>query len=68
MGKDGAPAPLSKQIIEASLEGEIQVNLDECETNLISGCLDGEARKKIKSEQSTFELETLRNRKGGYIS
>ena len=40
-GKDGALMPLIKQIIEASLEGEMQAHLDGCEADGVNNRRNG---------------------------
>lgn len=61
VGVAGALTPLIKQIIEASLEGEIEAHLynsDDGENNRRNGKL----KKTIKSDIGSFELETPRDR------
>lgn len=65
-GKDGVLTPLIKQILEASLEGEMQAHLEECEDHDITNRRNGKSRKQIKTEQGSFELETPRDRDGSF--
>ncbi len=61
VGVAGALTPLIKQIIEASLEGELEAHLnisDESENNRRNGKL----KKTVKSDVGSFELETPRDR------
>lgn len=65
MGSDGALAPLIKQIIEGSLEGELDAHLnglDDSENNRRNGKL----KKIVKSDVGAFELETPRDRNGTF--
>lgn len=65
VGADGALTPLIKQIIEASLEGELDAHLNEpevCESNRRNGKL----KKTMKSHLGSFELETPRDREGSF--
>jgi putative transposase len=65
VGADGALTPLIKQIIEASLEGELDAHLNEseaCKNNRRNGKL----KKTMKSHLGTFELETPRDREGSF--
>jgi putative transposase len=61
VGVEGALTPLIKQIIEASLEGELEAHLnnsDDGENNRRNGKL----KKTVKSDVGSFELETPRDR------
>lgn len=64
LGRDGALTPLIKQIIEASLEGELTAHLanDESAGNRRNGKLI----KQVKSNVGSFELETPRDRSGSF--
>ena len=64
IGQGGALTPLIKQIIEASLEGEIEAHLqgEDTEPNRRNGKL----RKVVKSDSGAFELETPRDRNGSF--
>ena len=63
-GKDGILTPLIKQIIEASLEGEIEAHLSE--TRELNNRRNGKASKQVKTGTESFELETPRDRAGSF--
>jgi len=65
-GKGGVLTPLIKNIIEASLEGEMQAHLDECEMGGQPNRRNGKSRKQVKIDSGTFELETPRDRDGSF--
>jgi transposase-like protein len=60
-GKDGAFAPLLKEILEASLEGEMEGHLDE-EERAAGNRKNGKTSKKLKTADGTIDLETPRDR------
>jgi len=60
-GRDGAFAPLLKDILEAALEGEIEGHLDEEERSAGSR-KNGKTSKKLKTADGTIDLETPRDR------
>lgn len=60
-GKDGAFAPLLKDILEAALEGEMESHLDEEERGN-GNRKNGKTSKKLKTADGTLELETPRDR------
>lgn len=65
VGAEGALTPLIKQIIEASLEGELEAHLNtlnDAENNRRNGKL----KKTMKSNVGAFELETPRDRNGTF--
>lgn len=64
LGEDGIVTPLIKQILEASLEGEMGHHLEECSTTNISNRRNGKSRKQVKLGVGSFELETPRDRDG----
>jgi len=64
LGQGGALTPLVKQIIEASLEGEIEAHL--AEDSAVNNRRNGKSKKTIKSNTGTFELETPRDRIGNF--
>jgi transposase-like protein len=64
IGQGGALTPLIKQIIEASLEGEIEVHLQGEEAG--PNRRNGKLRKVVKSDSGAFELETPRDRNGSF--
>jgi putative transposase len=66
IGENGILTPLIKQIIEASLEGEMESHLEQCESETISNRRNGRSRKTMKSASGTFELDTPRDRSGTF--
>lgn len=66
MGKEGIVTPLIKQIIEASLEGEMAAHLAACTQAGTSNRRNGKLSKQVKSGSGTFELETPRDRHGSF--
>lgn len=64
-GKDGILTPLIKQIIEASLEGELEAHLSEKQGE-ISNRRNGKTSKLLKTGTESFELETPRDRAGTF--
>lgn len=65
-GSGGILTPLIKQIIEASLEGEMDNHLEQCNTSGISNRRNGKSRKEMKSGDGSFELETPRDRESSF--
>ncbi len=62
-GKDGVLTPLVKQLTEAALEAELDSHLaDEVRSNR----RNGKSKKKVKSANGAFELETPRDRAGTF--
>jgi len=64
LGKDGVATPLLKRILEASLEGEIEVHV--ADTKSQSNRRNGKTSKVVKSDSGAFELETPRDRNGTF--
>lgn len=61
LGKDGAFAPMLKQFLEATLQAEMDVYLDEEERQ--SGIKrNGKGTKTIKSAEGTFQIDTPQDR------
>jgi putative transposase len=60
-GKDGAFAPLLKDILEAALDGEMEGHLDEQE-RASGNRKNGKTSKKLKTAEGTIDLETPRDR------
>lgn len=56
--------PLMKQILEAALEGEMDAHMQE-ERN-VGNRRNGKLRKRVKSKEGAFELETPRDRHGTF--
>ena len=65
LGSDGALTPLIKQIVEASLEGELDAHLTDLEEPS-NNRRNGKSKKTVKSHVGTFELETPRDRNGSF--
>ena len=65
-GKDGILAPLIKRIVEASLEGELDVHLSESKEAGLSNRRNGNGSKKLRTEYGEIELSTSRDRAGTF--
>ena len=64
-GKDGAFAPLLKDILEAAMEGELENHLDE-EERSTGNRKNGKTSKKLKTADGTIDLETPRDRAASF--
>lgn len=64
-GKDGAFAPLLKDILEAAMEGELENHLDE-EERSTGNRKNGKTSKKLKTADGTIDLETPRDRSASF--
>ncbi len=62
-GKDGALAPLIKQLTEAALQAEIDSHLTQ---DLVKNRKNGSSSKTMKSEVGSFELDVPRDRAGTF--
>jgi len=62
-GKDGALAPLIKQLTEAALQAEIESHLTQ---DLVKNRKNGTSSKTMKSEIGNFELDVPRDRAGTF--
>ena len=62
-GKDGALAPLIKQLTEAALQAEIESHLTQ---DLVKNRKNGTSSKTMKSEIGSFELDVPRDRAGSF--
>ena len=62
-GKDGALAPLIKQLTEAALQAEIESHLTQ---DLAKNRKNGSSSKTMKSEVGSFELDVPRDRAGTF--
>ncbi|HKM18736.1 MAG TPA: IS256 family transposase [Aliarcobacter sp.] len=62
-GKDGALAPLIKQLTEMALQAELETHLSQ---DLEINRKNGFSSKTMKSSNGTFELETPRDRNGSF--
>ena len=65
-GQGGVLTPLIKQIIEASLEVEIEHHMDECEQAKIKNRRNGKMSKTVQTAQGPVDLETPRDRAGTF--
>ena len=64
-GKDGIFTPLTKQIIELALEGELEAHLSE-ENRALGNRKNGKVSKRVKTGTGSFELETPRDRDASF--
>jgi transposase-like protein len=62
-GKDGALAPLIKQLTEMALQAELETHLSQ---DLERNRKNGTSPKTMKSANGTFELDTPRDRNGSF--
>jgi putative transposase len=62
-GKDGALAPLIKQLTEAALQAEIESHLTQ---DLNKNRKNGTSSKTMKSDVGNFELDVPRDRNGSF--
>jgi len=65
-GKDGVLAPLIKQLVEASLEAELDSHITQDIFNGNKNRKNGKTTKTIKSTTGNFELNTPRDRAGSF--
>ncbi len=65
-GKDGILTPLIKEILEASLEGEMDKHLADCKTENEANRRNGRQRKTIKTGTGCFDIATPRDRNGSF--
>ena len=64
-GDDGVFTPLIKQVLEASLEGELDTHLDQGKSTKRNR-RNGRTQKNLKSSLGTFEISTPRDRDGSF--
>jgi putative transposase len=64
-GVDGIFTPLIKEVLEASLEGELETHLSR-EKIKRSNRRNGHTQKNLKSSLGTFEISTPRDRDGSF--
>ncbi len=64
-GKDGAFAPLLKDILEAAMEGELENHLDE-EERAAGNRKNGKTPKRLKTSDGTIDLDTPRDRSASF--
>lgn len=65
-GKDGILAPLIKQIVEASLEGELDAHLAAEKEKGRPNRRNGKAGKRLRTEYGPIDLSTSRDRAGSF--
>jgi len=65
-GEGGILTPMIKQIVEASLEGEMETHLEQCAQTGTRNRRNGKTQKTIKSASGEFVLETSRDRDGSF--
>jgi putative transposase len=65
-GKEGILTPLIKELLEASLEGELDAHLLECKSDSIANRRNGKLSKRMLSDTGNFELQTPRDREGSF--
>ena len=65
-GKDGVLAPLIKQILEASLEGELENHVRQSRSYGSKNRKNGKGKKKVKTGHGTIEVQTVRDRAGTF--
>jgi len=64
-GKDGAFAPMLKNVIEKALEAEMEGHLDESERS-IGNKRNGRGKKTLKSGFGTFDIDTPQDRQSSF--
>ena len=64
-GKDGALAPLIKQLTEAALQAEIESHFS-LDLNRINNRKNSTSSKTMKSDVGNFELDVPRDRNGSF--
>ncbi len=65
-GKDGVLSPLIKQILEASLEGELENQIRQDRSFGKQNRKNGKGKKKVKTDHGTIEIQTGRDRAGSF--
>lgn len=65
-GKNGILTPLIKQIVNATLEGEMEQHLEECSDNGEPNRRNGKMPKTLKTAEGHLEIETPRDRAGTF--
>ena len=63
-GKDGILTPIIKRALETALDGEMQHYLNESKKE--DNRKNGKSKKTVRSAYGDFELETPRDRNGGF--
>ncbi len=65
-GKDGVLTPLIKQILEASLEGELEHHVRQERNYGKKNRKNGKGKKRVKTDHGTIEVNTVRDRAGSF--
>lgn len=65
-GESGILTPLIKQIVEASLEAEIEQHIEECDELGTANRRNGKTRKMVQTGSGPVEVETPRDRAGSF--
>ncbi len=65
-GDDGILTPLFKDIIEASLEAEVEQHIEDCVDAGVSNRRNGKSKKTLQTGQGPIDLETPRDRAGTF--
>ena len=65
-GKDGILAPMIKHLLEASLEGELSVHLEEEKLSGKKNRRNGKQSKGLKTQYGPIDLESTRDRAGSF--
>jgi len=65
-GKEGILAPLIKQIVEASLEGELDAHLASEKDQGKANRRNGKTSKRLRTEYGPVDLSTSRDRSGSF--
>jgi len=65
-GEGGILTPLLKQIVEASLEGELESHLEACSDSGEENRRNGKTSKTVQSSHGPVEIETPRDRAGSF--
>lgn len=66
LGEQGVLTPLIKQLIELSLEGEMEHYFTICKENGLSNGRNGKTAKTLQTVHGPIELETPRDRDGSF--
>ena len=64
IGQNGALMPLIKQVVEASLEGEMEAHMES--NTSPHNRRNGKSKKQVKCTSGSFELEAPRDRNGDF--
>lgn len=65
-GADGILTPLIKQLVEASLEGEMEEHMERCVDEGIANRRNGKTSKIVQTASGPIELDTPRDRAGTF--